>query len=341
MKPPPKTIAIIGPTASGKTNLALALAEALPVRLISMDSALVFKGMDIGTAKPDAATLARYPHDLIDIIAPEQSYSAAQFCADAKQLIQTAHQQNQIAVLVGGTLLYYKALIEGLNDLPSADASIRQQLEAEQAQHGLGYLYQQLQQFDPITAARLTPNDSQRIQRALEIYHSTGEPMSNLLAREQRQGLGLPCLTIALSPSNRSVLHQRISTRFDQMLEQGFLAEVQTLKQNPALHADLPSMRCVGYRQAWDYLEGQSNYADFKERAIAATRQLCKRQLTWMRSMVQQPAYQPWLELDCLEDNVPEVLKRVMGRLGFTKGLPLLPSIHQTQGLHPFYVKAQ
>lgn len=292
-------VLVLGPTASGKTDLAIALAQHFPVHLISVDSALVYQEMNIGTAKPDAATLAAYPHALVNHLLPTEAYSAAQFCQDAQREIQLAHAAQKIPVLVGGTMLYYKALIEGLSDLPSSQPEIRAQLEAQLAEQGLRALYADLQQFDPFTAARLQPSDSQRIQRALELWHMTGQPMSTLLANSPPIGIDYPCLTLALMPTDRSILHTRIGKRFENMLAQGFIEEVQQLRQDYALSADSTSMRCVGYRQVWQYLSQQLSYAEMQERGIIATRQLCKRQLTWMRAMEKIPNYGHWQILNC------------------------------------------
>jgi tRNA dimethylallyltransferase len=273
----------MGPTASGKTALAVALVERFPLEIISVDSALVYRGMTIGTAKPDAATLARAPHHLLDIRGPTEAYSAAAFCDDALRLMADITARGRVPLLVGGTMLYFRALLQGLDDLPRADAALRKQLEAEAAARGWPVLHAELAAVDPETAARLAPNDSQRIGRALEIFRLTGTPMSALLARAQSE-LPYRVLQLALIPSDRAVLHQRIAARFDAMLAEGLIDELKSLRRTYALTADLPAMRAVGYRQAWAYLEGEIDLGELREQGIAATRQLAKRQLTWLRS---------------------------------------------------------
>ncbi len=290
----PPAIFLMGPTASGKTGVAVELAQRLPVELISVDSALVYRDMNIGTAKPDAATLARAPHHLIDIIAPTEAYSAAAFRHDALRLMADITQRGKIPLLVGGTMLYFKALREGLSVLPQADPAVRAALDAEIAQHGIRHLHRQLVLVDAETAARLAPNDTQRIQRALEIYRLTGQPMSVLLRQQTRHELPYRILPIALVPSERAQLHARIAARFKNMLEHGLLEELRALRSKYPLHPGLPSMRCVGYRQAWQHLEGEIGEAELLDKGIAATRQLAKRQLTWLRSMPDN------IELDCL-----------------------------------------
>lgn len=294
MKLTNKAIAIMGPTASGKTAAALEIARHLPAEIISVDSALVYRDMNIGTAKPSAEELAAVPHHLIDIIDAADSYSVASFRKEAARLVQDIQSRGKLPLLVGGTMMYFNALKNGLDELPAADAALRAELDAEAERIGVPGLHARLAQVDPDTAARLAPNDSQRIQRALEIYHLTGQAMSALLAKQVRSGPDFPMLSISLEPSERSVLHQRIARRFDLMLEQGFLDEVRTLKQRPELHADLPSIRCVGYRQAWDYLNQHCSYEEMRERGIIATRQLAKRQITWLRSMPERHV------IDCL-----------------------------------------
>ncbi len=278
-------IAIMGPTASGKTAAALAIAREIPAEIISVDSALVYRDMNIGTAKPNAEELAAAPHHLIDIIDPSEAYSVAQFLQDSARLVNEIRERGRLPIMVGGTMMYYKALMNGIDDLPPADATIRAQLDADMEKIGAPGLHTRLQEVDPITAARLQPNDSQRIQRALEIYMLTGKAMSSLIAQQPRSAMPFEMQSVSLEPSDRSVLHERIARRFDLMLEQGFLDEVRALKQRPELHAELPSIRCVGYRQAWDYLDGSINYEEMRERGIIATRQLAKRQLTWLRSI--------------------------------------------------------
>ena len=305
----------MGPTASGKTHVAAELAQQMPAELISVDSALVYRDMDIGTAKPDAATLARAPHHLIDIIAPTEAYSAAAFRRDALRLMADITQRGRIPLLVGGTMLYFKALREGLSELPQADAALRAKLDTEIAQHGIQHLHRQLAQVDAGTAARLAPNDTQRIQRALEIYRLTGQPMSALLNKkplspgERGWGEGaLPyrILPIALVPSDRAVLHQRIATRFAAMLKLGLVDELRGLRKKYPLQQNMTSMRCVGYRQTWQYLEGEISEAELLDKGLAATRQLAKRQLTWLRSMPDN------IEVDCL---APDMEKIVLSEL--------------------------
>ncbi|MEW6561700.1 MAG: tRNA (adenosine(37)-N6)-dimethylallyltransferase MiaA [Pseudomonadota bacterium] len=296
----PPAIFLMGPTASGKTALAVELAQHLPVELISVDSALVYREMDIGTAKPDAATLAKAPHHLIDIIDPTEAYSAAAFRHDALRLMADITARGKIPLLVGGTMLYFRTLREGISDLPQADPALRTKLEAEAAEHGWPHMHAALQQVDPETAARLPPNDSQRIQRALEIYHLTGQPMSVLFRQQTATPLPYRTLPIALLPSDRAQLHARIAVRFQTMLHDGLLDELRRLRDRHPLHPDLPSMRCVGYRQAWEYLDGHINEHDLLEKGIAATRQLAKRQLTWLRGMPDS------LELDCLAHDLTD-----------------------------------
>ncbi|QLQ02254.1 MAG: tRNA (adenosine(37)-N6)-dimethylallyltransferase MiaA [Thiobacillus sp.] len=293
----PPAIFLMGPTASGKTALAVGLVERFPLEIISVDSALVYRGMDIGTAKPDAATLARAPHHLLDIRDPTETYSAAAFCDDARRLMADIAARGRVPLLVGGTMLYFRALLQGLDDLPRADAALRKELEAEAAARGWPALHAELAAVDPATAARLAPNDSQRIGRALEIFRLSGTPMSALLDRVQSE-LPYRVLQLALIPSERAVLHQRIAARFDAMLAEGLIDEVDTLRRCYALNADLPSMRAVGYRQAWAYLDGEVDLKDLREQGIAATRQLAKRQLTWLRS------WPDVVELDCLADDL-------------------------------------
>jgi tRNA dimethylallyltransferase len=301
----PPAIFLMGPTASGKTGLAVELAQRLPVELVSVDSALVYRGMDIGTAKPDAATLARAPHHLIDIIEPTASYSAAQFRDDALRLMGEITRRGRVPLLVGGTMLYFNALQHGLNNLPQADPALRAGIDARAERAGWPALHAELAKVDPATAARLMPNDAQRIERALEIYHLTGRPMSELLREGERASLPYRLLKIALLPSDRAVLHQRIAERFDAMLQAGLLAEVARLRREvPTLSLNLPSMRCVGYRQAWQYQDGEFDLATLRDKGIAATRQLAKRQMTWLRGMDDVE------ELDCLESGLVEKLER-------------------------------
>jgi tRNA dimethylallyltransferase len=293
----PPAIFLMGPTASGKTALAVSLVERFPLEILSVDSALVYRGMNIGTAKPDAATLARAPHHLLDIRDPGDAYSAAAFRDDARRLMADIVARGRTPLLAGGTMLYFRALLHGLDDLPQADAALRRQLEADAAQRGWPALHGELAQIDPVTAARLAPNDAQRIGRALEIFRLSGQPMSALLARAQSP-LPYRLLQLALIPSDRAVLHQRIATRFDAMLADGLIDELASLCKTHALNAAMPSMRAVGYRQAWAYLDGKIDRHALREQGIAATRQLAKRQLTWLRS------WPDAVTLDCLADTL-------------------------------------
>jgi tRNA dimethylallyltransferase len=293
-RPHPPAIAIAGPTASGKTAAALAVAAALaplPVEIVSVDSALVYRGMDIGTAKPSAQEQAQAPHHLIDIRDPRDAYSAAEFVHDATHLIEAIRARGALALLVGGTMLYYKALIDGIDDMPAADAAVRARLDAQAHAQGWPALHAELARVDPQTAARLAPGDSQRIQRALEVWHVSGRPLSSFHTTKTRAASAEPESPIALfslEPQDRAWLHQRIALRFDAMLAAGFLDEVRQLRARGDLHLDLPSMRCVGYRQAWESLDGLHPMDSLRERGIAATRQLAKRQITWLRGMPQR-----------------------------------------------------
>jgi tRNA dimethylallyltransferase len=292
-------IFIMGPTASGKTGAAVDCYSKLPVEIISVDSALVFKDMNIGTAKPDAATLASAPHYLIDIIPPTEAYSAANFRTDALRLMADITACGKIPLLVGGTMLYFKALEGGLSGLPEAAQEVRAKLDAEAAQIGWPAMHSKLASIDPETSARLMPNDMQRIQRALEVYEITGETMSSLFAKQTSETLPYKLLKIALVPSDRKVLHARIAARFEQMLKDGFVDEVRALiAKYPSLTPESTSMRCVGYRQALEHLSGQYDLAELRDRGIFATRQLAKRQLTWLRGM------DDTIELDCLHSNL-------------------------------------
>ncbi|UIN22251.1 tRNA (adenosine(37)-N6)-dimethylallyltransferase MiaA [Herbaspirillum frisingense] len=306
-KHPPLAVAIMGPTASGKTAAALEIARRIPSEIISVDSALVYREMDIGTAKPTAAELAGVPHHLIDIIDPTEAYSAMQFRQDALRLTQDIAARGKLPLLVGGTMLYFKVLRDGLDELPQADPVLRAQLDEEAAQVGMPAMHARLATLDPVTAARLKPNDSQRIQRALEITLLTGQPMSSLLSQKPAEPLPFTLLPLALEPSERAVLHERIALRFDLMLQGGALErEVAALRARGDLHLGLPSMRCVGYRQMWEYLDGSIDAATLREKGIAATRQLAKRQLTWLRSMPER------ISIDCNRpDATVEVLERV------------------------------
>ena len=294
MTTPLPTIAIAGPTASGKTAGALALAAVLaprlPVEIISVDSALVYRSMDIGTAKPTRAELAAVPHHLIDIRDPLQAYSAAEFVQDAERLMGEIRARGALPLLVGGTMLYFKALFDGLSALPETDLAVRARVAAQASEQGWPALHAELARIDPQTAARLEPGDSQRIGRALEVWHLTGRPLSFWHAQDSAQALPPmpPALLISLEPTDRQWLHARIALRFDTMLAQGFVEEVKRLRQRADLHAELPSMRCVGYRQAWHALSSNEPLEQWREKGIAATRQLAKRQITWLRSMPQR-----------------------------------------------------
>ncbi|RFU45895.1 tRNA (adenosine(37)-N6)-dimethylallyltransferase MiaA [Paraburkholderia sp. DHOC27] len=304
---------VLGPTASGKTAAALAFAARHPVEIISVDSALVYREMDIGTAKPSAEERAQVPHHLIDIVDPTDAYSAAEFRSDTLRLVAEITARGRIPLLVGGTMLYYKALTHGLNDLPGANAEVRAALDAEALRDGWPALHARLAEVDPLTAARLAPNDSQRIQRALEIFMLAGQPMSTLLAApaiSDDAAAAWRFVPVALEPSDRSVLHERIARRFDAMLAAGFLDEVERLRARGDLQPGLPSMRCVGYRQAWEYLDGAGDFATMRDKGIFATRQLCKRQLTWLRGMPERHVVDC-----CLADageRVVEVVERVL-----------------------------
>jgi tRNA dimethylallyltransferase len=284
-------VLLLGPTGSGKSALAMQLAETLPLEIVSVDSAQVYRGMDIGTAKPSATDRAAVPHHLIDIRDPADPYSAADFVRDATLAIREVRSRSKLPLLVGGTMLYAKALREGLSDLPSADPSVRARIEAEARTVGWPELHARLAKIDHVTAARLKPNDSQRIQRALEIYETSGTPMSALVHRETSPRLRLSA--IALVPNDRALLHARIAERFDAMLEAGLVDEVRTLHARSDLHPNLPSMRSVGYRQAWRFLDGQRTFDEFRQEGIAATRQLAKRQMTWLRSMPEVTVIEP------------------------------------------------
>lgn len=287
-------IFLMGPTASGKTDLAIALREHLPVELISVDSALVYRGMDIGSAKPTAEELAAAPHKLIDIRDPSQPYSAADFVADAEREIAAIHAQGKIPLLVGGTMLYFKALLDGLADMPEADPDIRAQIERDAAQFGWPFIHQQLAEIDPDVAAEIHPNHSQRLSRALEVYRASGKTMSELRRAQASTSAELfserfNLVQIAIAPRDRAVLHERIALRFNKMIEAGLIDEVQALYRRGDLHADLPAIRAVGYRQVWDFIEGRLSHDEMIERGIIATRQLAKRQFTWLRGWQNYP----------------------------------------------------
>ena len=278
----PLAIFLMGPTASGKTDLAIQLRQQLPVEVISVDSALIYRGMDIGTAKPSKAELALAPHRLIDICDPAESYSAANFRTDALREMQEISAQGKIPLLVGGTMLYYKALLEGLSPLPSADEKVRSEIEAKAALIGWAGLHQELSKIDPISAQRINPNDSQRINRALEVFYLTGKTLTELTA-QKGEALPYNILQFAIAPEQREVLHLRIEQRFHKMIELGFQQEVEKLYRCPDLNENLPSIRCVGYRQMWEYLRGDYDHNEMVFRGICATRQLAKRQITWLR----------------------------------------------------------
>ena len=298
-------LCIVGPTGAGKTHLTMSLAEyaksiGLTLELISMDSALVYRGLDIGSAKPTKAEQAAVQHHLIDILDPTESYSAARFANDAKRLCAEIYARGNIPVVVGGTMLYWRAWAHGLSSLPPANPEIRARLDGQGKEIGWPAMHSELAKVDPITAARLQPNDSQRVQRALEVYEITGKPMSTLLAdspsEDGREGSAIPewINLVSLEPSDRSRLHQNLEKRFDEMLNGGLLEEVQALRKNPELHADLPAIRSVGYRQVWEYLDGETDLEQMRYRALAATRQLGKRQLTWLRAIAGRKTFDPF-----------------------------------------------
>lgn len=296
MSAAPLVICLAGPTAAGKSASTLALAERWPLEIVNVDSATIYRGMDIGTAKPSPAEQALVPQHLLDILDPAQSYSAAEFRADALRLIDEISARGRIPLLAGGTMMYYKALRDGLDDLPQADPALRAELEARAARDGWPALHAELARLDPVTAARLAPNDSQRIQRALEICHLSGQPMSALLGRSRATAdeADTRYLTISLEPSERAALHARIEQRFDAMLANGLLDEVRGLHARADLHPGLPSVRCVGYRQMWAHLDGEISLEEAREQGIAATRQLAKRQITWLRAQPER------VIVDCL-----------------------------------------
>jgi len=309
----PPALLLLGPTASGKTASALALARALPIEIVSVDSALVYRDMDIGTAKPSAEERAVCPHHLIDVVSPEENYSAARFRVDALRLIAEIGARGRIPVLAGGTMLYFKALRDGLSDLPAADADLRAEIDAEAARLGWPALHAELGRLDPAAAARLEPTDAQRIQRALEIVRLTGRPLADSYAQRAVEPLPFEMLPIALVPSDRSVLHARIERRFDQMLAAGLIDEVRELRARHALDPTMPSMRCVGYRQVWEYLDGRDDYDAMRFKGIAATRQLAKRQLTWQRQF--RETWPELVEIDCLRADVADAVAAVAQRL--------------------------
>lgn len=291
-EPRPAAVLLLGPTACGKSALALSLAQHLPLEIVSIDSAQVYRGLDIGTAKPSAAERAQVPHHLLDLREPNQPYSAADFVRDATRVIGEINARGRLPLVVGGTMLYARALRGGLSDLPPADAAVRTRIEAEAKSLGWPRLHERLARIDPATAARLPPNDSQRIQRALEVFELTGLPLSQLQGSACPPSLRLA--TLALLPEDRAELHRRIERRFEAMLAAGFLDEVRRLMARGDLDADLPALRSVGYRQAWRHLRGETTFAQFRAQAIAATRQLAKRQITWLRSMSDAPRVDPF-----------------------------------------------
>lgn len=302
MNKQPTAVFLMGPTASGKTALAAELYRRLPVEIISVDSALVYRGMDVGTAKPTAEELKATPHRLIDIRDPSESYSAADFRKDALREMAQIVANGRIPLLVGGTMLYFKALLEGLSPLPSADSAIRAKIEQKAAEQGWGAMHEELRRIDPVAAARIHPNDPQRLTRALEVFYISGKSLTELT---QISGEVLPynVFQFAIAPENRELLHQRIEQRFHNMIEAGFEEEVRMLLQRGDLHPDLPSMRCVGYRQMWAYLSNEISYDDMLYRGICATRQLAKRQMTWLRG---------WPEISWLDsDKLDEALKTI------------------------------
>ena len=279
-----QAILLMGPTASGKTDLAISLCKRFPCEVISVDSALVYRGMDIGTAKPDAATLARTPHRLIDILDPEQSYSAGEFVRDACREMDDVFAAGRIPLLAGGTMMYFRALTRGIAELPAADDELRLAIDAEAAQRGWPAMHAELQSVDPAAAARIKPRDRQRIQRALEVYRASGTPLSAWQEDSTPARDDVDYLKVGLNIEPRSVLHDRIAQRLDAMLAQGFLGEVERLRRRPGLSLDHPSMRSVGYRQFWQHLDGDTDFEEARDRALFATRQLAKRQITWLRS---------------------------------------------------------
>ena len=299
----PPAILLMGPTASGKTGVALELARHFPVEIVSVDSALVYRHMDIGTAKPDLDTRGKARHHLIDIIDPTDNYSAAQFRDDALATMADITARDRVPLLTGGTMLYFKALREGLSDLPAADAHTRTVIDAMAADVGWPAIHRELGRIDPATAQRLDPNDSQRIQRAMEIFYLTGKPMSELIATGKPVELPYRLISLSLVPGERGVLHQRIVDRFEFMLEQGLINEVRELRETYDLKPDLPSMRCVGYRQVWQYLDGEYGLGALRDKAVAATRQLAKRQLTWLR------ATKVDRQFDCLAEDLQEQIE--------------------------------
>lgn len=310
MQTPSPALFLLGPTASGKTACTLALAQKLPVEIISVDSALVYRGMDIGTAKPNPAERAGCLHHLIDLIDPTGSYSAAKFCDDAHRLMTEITARGHIPLLAGGTMLYYKALREGLSELPQADAALRAEINRRAKAEGWPALHAELSSLDPAAAARLAPHDAQRIQRALEIVLATGKPLSEAYAQCTPRPLPCQPVTVALIPSVRSTLHARIAERFKKMLANGLTSELAALRQRYPLTPDMPAMRTVGYRQAWAYLDGEIDGEELLETGIAATRQLAKRQLTWLRQFSEH--WPEYVEIDCLRPDAANAVREAM-----------------------------
>ncbi|MCU4676339.1 tRNA (adenosine(37)-N6)-dimethylallyltransferase MiaA [Catenovulum sp. 2E275] len=300
-----QAIFLMGPTASGKTALAIELCQRYPCEIISVDSALVYKGMDIGTAKPTAQELAIAPHHLIDFLDPAEAYSAADFRRDALELIEQIHANGKIPLFVGGTMLYFKALLDGLSNLPAADAKIRQEILQQAEKEGWESLHKELSEYDPESAQRIHPNDPQRINRAVEVYRITGKSLTEL-TQDKGEAFPYQVKQFAIAPEDRAVLHQRIEQRFLQMLEAGFEQEVIKLHKRDDLHPDLPSIRCVGYRQMWDYLDNKIDYDEMVYRGIVATRQLAKRQLTWLRG---------WPDVTWLDSLAPDLLQKTISGL--------------------------
>lgn len=306
----PLAVAVMGPTASGKTDFAADWAERLGTEVVSVDSALVYRRLDIGSAKPDAATLARAPHRLIDVREPHEPYSAADFARDARREMQALADEGRVPLLVGGTGLYFKALLEGLAELPESDPVLRAQLHAELVERGLPALHAELQRIDPVAGARIKPGDTQRTLRALEVFRLSGVPISDWQARGRAATARFPfrVLKLVLAPADRAVLHERIARRFRTMLDAGFLDEVRALKADPRLHPDLPSMRAVGYRQAWQHLDGACDHATFVDQGVAATRHLAKRQLTWLRGEHDARWFDPMRQRDALDRAMADFL---------------------------------
>jgi tRNA dimethylallyltransferase len=306
----PPAILLMGPTASGKSRIALDIARHFAVEIVSVDSAQVYRHMNIGTAKPSQQTMATVPHHLIDLIEPHQHYSAAQFLHDAGAALRGITERGNIPLLVGGTMLYFRTLIDGLSELPSADGIVRAMIEDRARMRGWPEIHNDLSQLDPVSATRIKPTDSQRIQRALEVCYLTGKPMSEILKKSRAPGFPYRTISIALVPGDRGILHQRIAQRFEHMLEFGLIDEVRAIRDKFRITGESPSMRCVGYRQVWMHLEKKIDIAEMRQKALAATRQLAKRQLTWLRSM------QHVQEFDCLAEDLPDQVRRHLEEAG-------------------------